>query len=111
MLRKVVPVLLAGIVGVGLWLGTAAPARAQLPYAAGPPVFQPLDRFYYYPYYYFPHNYWPTMGPKWPEPTGTHYVRPPAWMAYPPFVEPHWRHEYWSPQKYYRGFHFWLDVF
>jgi hypothetical protein len=32
-------------------------------------------------------------------------------MAYPPFREPHWRYEAFSPQLYYRGFHFWLDAF
>ena len=47
----------------------------------------------------------------WPEPPGAPYMRPPAYMAYPPFNEPHWRYEYLTPQKYYRGFHFWLDQF
>ena len=64
---------------------------------------------YYYPYYYFPHSYWPQQSPQWPEPKGAPYVRPPAYMAYPPFIEPNWRHELWQPQKYYRGQHFWLD--
>jgi hypothetical protein len=32
-------------------------------------------------------------------------------MAFPPFKEPNWRYEYWQPQRYYRGSHFWLDVF
>jgi hypothetical protein len=32
-------------------------------------------------------------------------------MTYPPFREPHWRYELFVPQKYYRGFHFWLDQF
>jgi hypothetical protein len=70
-----------------------------------------LNNFWYYPYYYFPANYWPMMSPRWPEPVGSHYQRPPAYMAYPPFREPHWRYEWWEPQRYYRGFHFWLDVF
>ena len=70
-----------------------------------------LNRFFYYPYYYFPANYWPSQGPQWPEPTGAPYMRPPAYMAYPPFNEPHWRYEYLTPQKHYRGFHFWLDQF
>jgi hypothetical protein len=72
---------------------------------------QQLDRWYYYPYHYFPHNYWPTTSPQWPEPPGTPYRRPPAYMAYPAFREPNWRYELWSPQKYHRGFHFWLDQF
>lgn len=70
-----------------------------------------FQRFYYYPYYYFPHNYWPIMGPKWPECPGAPYMKPPAYQTYPAFLEPHWRYEYWKPQPYYRGFHFWLDQF
>ena len=40
---------------------------------------------------------------------GMPYQPAPAYMAYPPFREPGWRYEMWSPQKYYRGHHFWLD--
>ena len=94
--------LVAGVVGFGVWLGSAAPARAQA---------TTLDRFYYYPYYYFPANYWPQMSPPWPGPVNGPYMRPPAYMAYPPFREPHWRYEWWEPQRYYRGFHWWLDQF
>jgi hypothetical protein len=65
----------------------------------------------YYPYYYFPHSYWPAQSPKYPEAPGSPYVRPPAYMAYPPFLEPGWRYELWTPMKYYRGQHFWLDSF
>lgn len=95
--------LLAGAVGLSLWLGDVGTAQA-----AGN-----LDpnRFYHYPYYYFPHNYWPTQGPKWPEPPGAPYQRPPAYMSYPPFREPMWRYEWMEPQRYHRGFHFWLDQF
>jgi hypothetical protein len=100
--RRTGPAVLAGLLGVVMWLGAAAPARAQG---------QALDRYFYYPYYYFPHNYWPTEGPPWPEKPGTPYMHPPAYMAYPPFLEPHWRYELFQPQKYYRGFHFWLDAF
>jgi hypothetical protein len=32
-------------------------------------------------------------------------------MAYPPFHEPGWRYELWTPMKWYRGSHFWLDQF
>ncbi len=70
-----------------------------------------IGKFFYYPFYYYPHNYWPTQSCPWPERPGQPYVRPPAYMAYPPFIEPHWRHEWYTPQKYYRGFHFWLDQF
>jgi hypothetical protein len=99
------PIILAAGLSLGLWFCT--PVDAQ---QAGPPAYN-LNRFYYYPYYFFPHNYWPTMSPRWPEPPGMPYMRPPAYMAYPAFHEPNWRFENWSPQKYYRGFHFWLDQF
>ena len=93
--------LAAGLAAV-VFAGESSRAAASDP---------PLPRFYYYPYYYFPHSYWPQMSPQWPEPPGAPYVRPPAYMAYPPFKEPNWRYELWMPQKYYRGHHFWLDQF
>jgi hypothetical protein len=102
MTRRLKLALFTGALLLAGWLGSATPAHAQL---------YNIDRFYYYPYYYFPHSYWPVMSPKWPERPGQHYVRPPAYMAYPPFKEPHWRYEMWEPQFYYRGFHFWLDQF
>jgi len=112
MTRRLLLALCAGVLGLALWSGGAASARAQ----AYGPSYTPLNRYNYYPYTYFPHNYWPTMGPRWPEPqssyaAGYQPTRPPAYMAYPPFIEPHWRHELWQPQPYYRGFHFWLDQF
>ena len=70
-----------------------------------------LNHWYYYPYYYFPHNYWPEMSPKWPEGPNQPYMRPPAYQAYPAFLEPNWRYELWQPQRYHKGFHFWLDQF
>lgn len=70
-----------------------------------------MGRMYYYPYYNFPHNYWPQMSAPWPERPGEPYQRPPAYMAYPAFREPHWRYELNKPMPYYRGFHFWLDQF
>lgn len=94
---------LAIMLGAVLWLGMTGKTQAQ--HGA------PLNRYYYYPYYYFPHNYWPNQSPQWPEPIGSHYRRPPAYMAYPPFLEPHWRYNLFSPARYYRGFHFWLDAF
>lgn len=80
-------------------------------YAPLPRADYNIGKFFYYPFYYYPHNYWPTESCPWPERPGEHYVRPPAYMAYPPFLEPHWRYEWYTPQKYYRGFHFWLDQF
>jgi hypothetical protein len=98
--------LLLGIFGGLLlalsWSGSATTASAQ-DYSIG--------KGYYYPYYYFPHNYWPAQGPQWPEKTGAGYMRPPAYMAYPPFREPNWRYDLFEPMPYYRGFHFWLDQF
>lgn len=87
-----------------LWLGSESQSQAQYHSV-------PLNRHYYYPYYYFPHNYWPNQSPQWPEPIGAKYRRPPAYMAYPPFLEPHWRYNLFSPTPYYRGNHFWLDAF
>ncbi|MDY3557528.1 hypothetical protein R5W23_000054 [Gemmata sp. JC673] len=110
---------------VALFAGAAQTAAAQQP---PPPAFytmptpQPrldfpqgpepqLPRMFYYPYYYFPHSYWPQNSPQWPEPKGHPYVRPPAYQAYPAFKEPGWRYELWTPMKYHRGNHFWLDQF
>lgn len=93
---------MAVALAVSAW--AASPGTAT----AGDP---PLPRYSYYPYYYFPHNYWPAQSPQWPEPKGSPYVRPPAYMAYPPFKEPGWRYELWTPQRYHRGNHFWLDQF
>jgi hypothetical protein len=99
--------LLSALAVVGLWLATPSAGRAQMINDNS----SPLPRYYYYPYYYFPHNYWPTMSPRWPESPGQPYQRPPAYMAYPPFLEPHWRYEEFTPQRFYKGFHFWLDQF
>lgn len=102
MLAKWLPRVAAVAVAVGFWVGTGAPAEAADP---------PLTRFHYYPYYYYPHSYWPANSPQWPEPKGAPYVRPPAYQAYPAFLEPGWRYELFNPMKYYRGSHFWLDQF
>jgi hypothetical protein len=90
------------VLGFAFWSGSASPARADD---------LSIGRYFYYPYYYFPHNYWPQQGPQWPEPPGAPYMRPPAYMAYPPFLEPHWRYDLFKPMPHYRGFHFWLDQF
>jgi hypothetical protein len=110
MTRRLTPALLAGVLVAAVWSGSAAPARAQ----TVPPSYTPISRYYYYPYWYFQHNYWPTMSPRWPEPVtnyanGWYPVRPPAYMAYPPFQEPTWHYEFFSKQPYHRGAHFWLD--
>ena len=65
-----------------------------------------MNRFFYYPYYYFPWTYWPQQTARWPEAVGQPYMRPPAYQAFPPFLEGHWRYEYWKPLTYYRGSHF-----
>jgi hypothetical protein len=105
MSSKWLSVLLAGLLGVVCLITLPGSARAQNPQA------YQLQRFYYYPYYYFPFDYWPTMGPRWPEQPNQPYMRPPAYMAYPPYREANWRYEFWQGQRFYRGFHFWLDQF
>ena len=95
---------LAGVVVLAACLTQAASAN-------DPSRTLDSNRYYYYPYYYFPHNYWPSMSPQWPEHPRSPYMAPPAYMAYPPFLEPKWRYELWQPAKHYRGFHFWLDQF
>ncbi|MBI2807585.1 MAG: hypothetical protein HYX68_21600 [Planctomycetes bacterium] len=106
--RRIWTILTLGIVAIG-FLASESSARAQnfQPY----PQSQDYNRLYYYPYYYFPHNYWPAQGPRWPEGPGMPYMRPPAYQALPAFREPGWRYEMWQSQRYYRGNHFWLDVF
>lgn len=99
--RWLFALLTAGLVFWGL-AGNASQASAQE---------NNLPRFNYYPYYYFPHSYWPTLSPQWPEAPGDPYMRPPAYMAYPPFHEPNWRYWLWQPMKHHHGHHFWLDVF
>ncbi len=102
MMRRMRLAFVAGLLALGIWLGSPAPARAQ-DYT--------MDRFFYYPYYYFPHSYWPSNSPTWPERPGDPYIAPPAYMAYPPFHETHWRYELAEKMSHYRGFHFWLDAF
>lgn len=101
-MRRPLAALLTLAIGLGTWLVPATPAQAQQ---------YNLTKFSYYPYYYFPHSYWPVMGPKWPEPIGAPYRRPPAYMQFPAMKVPDWRYECWEPHTYYRGFHFLLDVF
>ena len=102
MFRTWFPKVAGAVLAVVLAVGFESTANAADP---------PLPQMYYYPYYYFPASYWPTNSPQWPEPKGSPYMRPPAYMAYPAFKEPGWRYELWNPMKYYRGNHFWLDQF
>jgi hypothetical protein len=95
-------VIVTGLLLAGLWLAQPTQARAQD---------WNMNPYFYYPYHFFPHNYWPQNGPVWPERPGELYRKPPAYMAYPAFHEPHWRYDLHQPMKYYRGFHFWLDQF
>ncbi|HTU91035.1 MAG TPA: hypothetical protein VMF69_13230 [Gemmataceae bacterium] len=99
----------AGNIGIGAIPVTPPPPIGY--YSPTRAVDYNLGKFWYYPFYYYPHNYWPTESCPWPERPGEPYMRPPAYMTYPPFLEPHWRYEWYTPQKYYRGFHFWLDQF
>ncbi len=101
MKRWLLPLLVGGCFFLAI-PGSHSEARADGPQ---------LPRFYYYPYSYFPHSYWPALSPRWPEGPNAPYMRPPAYMAYPPFIEPNWRHNLFQPMKYYRGHHFWLDQF
>lgn len=118
MIHRITAAALVLVVYLG-WTGQAsaqygggAPAQGGFATAGGNQAsYQPMNRFFYYPYYYFPHSYWPSQGPKWPEPVGAPYRPAPAYMAYPPFKEPNFRYSYWEPKPYYRGFHFWLDQF
>jgi hypothetical protein len=100
---------IVGNIGIGAIAVTPPPPIGY--YAPARTVDWNMGKFFYFPFYYFPHSYWPTASCPWPERPGEPYVRPPAYMAYPPFLEPHWRYEWYVPQKYYRGFHFWLDQF
>jgi hypothetical protein len=100
---------MAGNVGIGAIPVTPPP---PIGYYVPPRVIDyNMGKFFYYPFYYYPHSYWPTESCQWPERPGQPYMRPPAYMSYPPFLEPHWRYEWYCPQRYYRGFHFWLDQF
>jgi len=103
-MRRMGLMLLAGIIGLSLWAGTATPAHAQAPDAS-------LNRYFYYPYYYSPTTTGRSSRRSGRKQPGSPYMRPPAYMAYPAFTEPHWRYEWLKPQRYYQGFHFWLDQF
>jgi hypothetical protein len=98
MMRRGLTALAGGVLALGLWLAPAGQANGQ-----------DVDRFYHYPYYYFPFNYAPNFV-RWPDPRQP-FQRPPAYMAYPPYKDPMFRYDFFEPQRYYRGFHFFLDQF
>lgn len=98
MYRRGLIVLAWGLLAAGTVWTTPPAAQAQ-----------DVDRFYHYPFYYFPHNYAP-LYERWPDPRQP-FQRPPAYMAYPPYLDPMFRYELWTPHRYYKGFHFWLDQF
>ncbi len=93
---------LLALLSAGLLSAMGNPALASEP---------PLPQHFYYPYMYFPHSYWPAQAPRYPEAPGQPYQKPPAYMHYPAFKEANWRYELWTPMKWYRGNHFWLDQF
>jgi hypothetical protein len=99
--------LLLGLLGLAIDCKSAPAQQLQNPFYPS----YVLNQYYYYPYQAFPYTYWPAMTPRWPEPPGMPYQRPPAYQAYPAFREPGWRYELWQPGIYYRGHHFWLDQF
>ena len=101
-MRRIMLAALAVVLGLGLWSTAAPQAKADD---------TSIGKYFYYPYYYFPHNYWPATTPKWPEPPGMPYMPPPAYQAYPAYLDPYWNYPMWHAMKYYRGSHFWLDQF
>ena len=106
--RKIWCLCMLGLTALGFALSeTYVQAQYYQPYYQS----YQLNRLFYYPYFYYNSTYFPAMGPRWPEPQGAPYQKPPAYMAYPAFREPGWRYEAWQNQRYYRGSHFWLDQF
>jgi hypothetical protein len=98
MMRRGLAVLAWGLLGVGLYSAAAPAAHAQ-----------DANIYYHYPFYYFPHNYWPNYV-QWPDHRRP-FAPPPAYMAYPPYLDQNFRYELWTRMRYYRGNHFWLDQF
>src|SRR5262245_37654343 len=90
--------LLAGVLGLGLYFGGAGTTKAD-----------DINRLYHYPYYYFPHNYWPNYQ-RWPVP-GRHFQPSPAWMSYPAYLDVNFTYPLFESKRYYRGNHFFLDQF
>ncbi|MER3415916.1 MAG: hypothetical protein C4297_06860 [Gemmataceae bacterium] len=90
-----------------LALATAAALLIMAPRASA--QVPDIQRYYYYPYVYFPQSYWPTYY-RWPDARIPFQPAPP-YMAYPSKLYHGYRYEFLAPQRYYRGFHFWLDQF
>jgi hypothetical protein len=80
----------------------ASPTTAQAQSGIG----QPTDwgRFYYYPYVYYPQNF------SRPQQYDSLYYRYPAERRIPVYNKS-WYNPYPTPMPYYRGHHFYLDVF
>jgi hypothetical protein len=98
MMRRGLPLLIAGLLGVGLWL--SLPTRSE--------AHEPM-RLYHYPYNYYPQTYWPNQY-KWPDPRLQFQPAPP-YMAYPLQRDNWYRYEILENRRYHRGFHFFLDQF
>jgi len=67
---------------------------------------QDWNRFYHYPYVYYPHNFYPQE--YFRSAPSLYYRYPPEMMI--PTYNPTWANFYPSPQRYYQGKHFILDV-
>ena len=79
MLRRWLSALLPCLFGLALWAGPDRRPRSAV--RDEPLLLLPL--------LLLPWTYWPQQGPKWPEPVGQPYMRPPAYMAFPPFEGPY----------------------
>lgn len=98
MMRRGLPLLVAGLLGLGLWLAQPTKAVAHDPM-----------RLYHYPFTYYPQTYWPNQY-KWPDPR-QQFQLPPPYMAYPLQRDNWYRYEILENRRYHRGFHFFLDQF
>ena len=102
MLKRLLPGLLLGTLALTLWNGSAADGQSR---SAAVLALQLL------PLLLLAAQLLADAGPAVARAARRPYMRPPAYQAYPPFHEDHWRYEMWNQQKYYRGSHFWLDQF
>jgi hypothetical protein len=100
--------MLRRAIGTGLLICAAIAAASALEpgeaRAAGRG--QPTDwqRFYNYPYIYYPHNFEQLQSYD-----SLYYRYPPNRRI--PVYNKDWYNAYPSPRPYYRGHHFYLDVF
>ena len=95
--------LLSGLVFLTILVAasTATPSTAE---AAGRGQPSDWQRFYYYPYVYYPQNFGPLQE------YDNLYYRYPAERQIPVYNSD-WYNFYPSEKPYYRGHHFYLDVF